>query len=254
MFFSCFYFYFFVFQVICRFSFFPLLISLLVGLFVLLIFLFCAVDAGPLLTVKEQHRGIVNCLELLDGIIFCTHKGKKIRLWDAKSGKRLHTLAGHDHLVHCFGVNGHYLASGSKDKTIKIWDRRQTYAPLITLDTHKSSVRALALDKWKLVSGSKSGQGSLTKKKKKKKKKKNPTDQLFVLVFDFGQVTLLTSFGAVSIHNLNDLSRPPASINNYDCVYSIAVDDSKALVGSSLLKLYDFANAPKSMLSSCSVS
>jgi WD40 repeat protein len=174
------------------------------------------VDAGPLLTVKEQHRGIVNCLELVDDIIFCTHKGKKIRLWDSKSGKRLHTLAGHDHLVHCFGVNGNILASGSKDKTVRIWDRRQTFAPVVTLDCHKSSVRALALDKWKLVTGSKAGQ--------------------------------------VSIHNLYDLSSPPATFNNYECVYSVAIDDSRALIGSSILRMYDFANAPKSILASCSVS
>lgn len=174
------------------------------------------VDAGPLLTVKEQHRGIVNCLELQENVIFCTHKGKKIRLWDSRSGKRLHTLAGHDHLVHCFGVNGNSLASGSKDKTVRVWDRRQTYAPVMTLDNHKSSVRALALDKWKLVSGSKAGQ--------------------------------------VAVHNLHDLSRPPAMINNYECVYSVAVDDTKALVGSSILRMYDFASAPKSLLQSCSVS
>jgi len=102
-------------------------------------------DSGPLLTLKEQHRGIVNCIEVQDNLLVCTHKGKKIRIWDVRyetsrvinlpwldlnwcwlcfrSGNRLFTLQGHSHLIHTVGMNKTDLISGSKDTTMRVWVR-----------------------------------------------------------------------------------------------------------------------------------
>lgn len=108
-----------------------------------------------LMTISEQQRGIVNCLQFDDKILACSHKGKKVRIWDINSGKRLYTLQGHQHLVHCLQYNDNILVTGSKDRTLRVWDKRKGYTCLATLRGHTESVRSLQLDDWKVISGSK---------------------------------------------------------------------------------------------------
>jgi WD40 repeat protein len=50
-----------------------------------------------------------------------------IRLWDVATGRQIATLKGHDNYVHAvaFAPDGKTLASGSRGKTIKIWDLTQ---------------------------------------------------------------------------------------------------------------------------------
>ncbi|WP_442867066.1 WD40 repeat domain-containing protein, partial [Anabaena sp. CS-542/02] len=49
-----------------------------------------------------------------------------IKLWDVRTGKLSHTLTGHSDWVRSVGFSpdGQTLASGSYDKTIKIWPLR----------------------------------------------------------------------------------------------------------------------------------
>jgi WD40 repeat protein len=46
-----------------------------------------------------------------------------IKIWDAESGRELHTLKGHTNVVAfvAYSPDGHRIASGSVDNTIKIW-------------------------------------------------------------------------------------------------------------------------------------
>ena len=48
---------------------------------------------------------------------------KTIRVWNAKSGKTIIVLVGHDATVNClsFSADGKYIFSGSLDGTIRIW-------------------------------------------------------------------------------------------------------------------------------------
>lgn len=111
----------------------------------------------PLFEIEEQYHGIVNSLLYRDDLLFTTHRGKKIRVYDMKSGTKMFTVTGHSNIVHSIDFNDQLLASSSNDSTVRIWEPRMNYQCQHILNHDNDSIRTIKMDSWKLVSGSKSG-------------------------------------------------------------------------------------------------
>jgi WD40 repeat protein len=53
------------------------------------------------------------------------NKKIKVKIWDLISGKLIRTLSGHtDYVLSLARLNNNTLASGSADKSIKIWNTK----------------------------------------------------------------------------------------------------------------------------------
>ena len=82
--------------------------------------------------------------------------GGTVELWEAKSGKKLHTLNGHSDWVRsiAFSPDGTLLASGSSDMTVKLWEV-STGTSITTLIGHTDAVRSAAFspDSTRLATG-----------------------------------------------------------------------------------------------------
>eukprot|EP01128_Nolandella_sp_AFSM9_P005552 TRINITY_DN269_c0_g1_i1.p1 TRINITY_DN269_c0_g1~~TRINITY_DN269_c0_g1_i1.p1 ORF type:complete len:497 (+),score=103.21 TRINITY_DN269_c0_g1_i1:97-1491(+) len=105
-----------------------------------------------LLTLQPQRRGTVNSIQRHDNTIALSHKGKKVRMYDVRSGNRLLTLTGHSHLIHSVQWDGDVVATCSKDQTIRIWDPRMNFNCRAVLKGHTGSVHAIQLDSWRVLS------------------------------------------------------------------------------------------------------
>lgn len=81
-----------------------------------------------------------------DGKRFATSgDDKTVRLWDAVTGEKVHSLRGHSDKVYAvaFSPNSKLLASASNDNTIKLWDV-ETGAKKVTLRGHTQAVFAVS--------------------------------------------------------------------------------------------------------------
>jgi WD40 repeat protein len=110
--------------------------------------------ADPSVQTITGHTGIVQTvIELKDGTLASGSGDRTIKLWD-RNGNCLKTFTGHTRVVFALiELKDGTLASGSSDKTIKLWDRSGKC--LKTLTGHTSHIWALIeLKDGTLASGS----------------------------------------------------------------------------------------------------
>ena len=127
-------------------------------------------DFRQCLHTLSCHNSTVRCLKLLtsDTCLSGSRDGT-IHLWDIRRGLCLGTLVGHTASVRCLTVAGFLVASGSYDKTARVWDITPilTASRLVTgddyhhemqesllLEGHTSQIYSIAADSQRVVTGS----------------------------------------------------------------------------------------------------
>ena len=77
------------------------------------------------LRTLEGHTGYVKSIAFsLDGATIASGSNDKtIKLWDSKDGRLIKTLEGHTDCVNSIAFSPD-IASGSNDKTMKLWDSK----------------------------------------------------------------------------------------------------------------------------------
>ena len=83
-------------------------------------------------------------------------RDKSIKIWDAKNGKCIATLIGHDNWVTdlCFHTSGKYLLSVSDDKSMRVWDLMTARCSRRLLNIHSHFVTTIAMKTRTIVTGS----------------------------------------------------------------------------------------------------
>ena len=83
-------------------------------------------------------------------------RDKSIKLWDAKNGRCVVTLIGHDNWVTdlAFHPTGKYLLSVSDDKSLRIWDLHQGRCTKKMVDIHSHFVSSIAIKQKTVVTAS----------------------------------------------------------------------------------------------------
>ena len=103
--------------------------------------------------VLKGHTNGVMAMQILDNILATGSYDKTIKIWDLDTGKELRTLQGHTDGIRCLYIDDSKLISGSMDCEIRVWNWR-TGECITALPGHRDYIIGLHFDSDILVSGS----------------------------------------------------------------------------------------------------
>ncbi len=102
-------------------------------------------DDDPKVKVHSNLLRVPSVAFSSDGTWIASCGGLEIHIWEAKTGKKVHTLLGHkqDVISVAFGKDKNLLASGGDDKLLILWDVA-TEKPVFKSDEQNMSLNAVA--------------------------------------------------------------------------------------------------------------
>lgn len=105
---------------------------------------------------SEEHKGGGQLEELGREYLASGSRDKTIKVWEAKSGRCLITLVGHDNWVNdiVFHPGGKFLISASDDKSLRVWDLSNGRCYRKLLNVHDHFVTCLDMRGKTLITGS----------------------------------------------------------------------------------------------------
>ncbi|KEF52524.1 F-box and WD-40 domain-containing protein MET30 [Exophiala aquamarina CBS 119918] len=103
--------------------------------------------------ILKGHSNGVMTLQLFDNFLATGSYDATIKIWNIETGEELKTLRGHTMGIRCLQFDENKLISGSLDKSLKVWNWR-TGECISTFNGHSEGVIALHFDSDILVSGS----------------------------------------------------------------------------------------------------
>ncbi|KAG1459819.1 hypothetical protein G6F46_006077 [Rhizopus delemar] len=112
-------------------------------------------DRGQVMThYLLGHLDSVYCLQFDKRLLFTGSRDRTVKIWDLCTYQCIHTLYGHDASVLCLRYDDELLVTGSSDTTLIVWSMR-TRQPISRLTGHMSSVLDICLDSNYIISCSK---------------------------------------------------------------------------------------------------
>ncbi|CAD8052080.1 unnamed protein product [Paramecium sonneborni] len=96
----------------------------------------------------KAHYSVIMCCEFIDDLIVTASKDNCVIIFKYKGFKQpiqLHKYSGHSDDVICIDVNSKYIASVSKDKTLKLWDLKnyQSEQSIKTVVAHEKEMNCV---------------------------------------------------------------------------------------------------------------
>jgi len=101
----------------------------------------------------EGHTDTVLCLQFDSKRVATGSSDRSIRLWDIRSGRCFHTLFGHQGGVRCIRFDDKYIVSGSWDTTVMVWDVINFHL-ITTIVEHTDCISALEITHKHLITAS----------------------------------------------------------------------------------------------------